>query len=242
MRALIAFGMLALSAAALNAADLQPWMTAKGKQVINEDFSGGAIPAAFKPGKGTWSITDGALKGVEKASDKHQATVSTDIKLTDAIYQFDFKLGAAKMIHFSLNDAKGHVCRVVISSEGFEVTKDGSKTDAGDKAVKLSSVKMQVKRDQWHTMMVETCGKEILARVDDQHYGHGEDSKIAGAKNSLRFPMSADGGFIDNIKVWQATANAAWESKKSTLSFPPAPAPAAAAAKARAAAKKAKKQ
>jgi hypothetical protein len=217
-----------LTVCPLWAADLETWMTTRGKLVVHQDFSGSGLPDGWSAAKGSWSIRDGALLGAERTEDQHQAVISTPIQIEDGVFQFDFKLGGTKNMTFSLNDQKEHLCRVVIYPNGFELRKDGSKKDAADKPESLGRRDVALAPDRWHTMIVEISGKEMLARIDEAHYAFGENSKVARAKASLRFPLSGDAGWIDNIKVWQAGPNAGWTAKKATLT---APAPAKPVAK-----------
>jgi hypothetical protein len=224
------------AAFAAESKDLAPLMTIRGKQVLSDDFSGPSIDSKWKPGKGKWEIKDGALKGVEVATDMHAATIHTPIKQTDGIFQFDFRCDGGKTTHLSLNGAKGHICRVTITPNGFQVRKDGSKTDAADKPALLDSCKVSFEKGKWYTMIVEVSGKEMLARVDDKHFAFGEDAKVATPKEMMGFPAAGDSTSFDNVKVWEATANPEWAKTKEKLKADhpekmAAPRPAAAAAK-----------
>jgi hypothetical protein len=202
---------------AADAKDPQPLMTVRGKQVLADDFSGPSVDPKWKAAKGKWEVVDGALKGVELASDMHPAAIHTPVKLADGVFQFDFRLDGAKTTHLSLNAAKGHVCRVTITPAGFQVRKDGSKTDEADKGVLLDSCKMPFEKGKWYTMLVEVSGKEILARVDDRHFAFGADEKVATAKAMLGFPVAGDAACFDNVKVWEATPNPDWAKTKERL-------------------------
>jgi hypothetical protein len=226
----------AVPAFAAESKDMEAMMCTRGKQVLSEDFSGPSLDSKWKPAKGKWEIKDGALKGVEVAADMHAAVIHTPIKQTDGIYQFDFRFDGGKQTHLSLNGAKGHICRVTITPNGFQVRKDGAKNDEKDKGVLLDSCKMNLEKGKWYTMIVETSGKEILARVDDKHFAFGADDKVANEKQMLGFPVTGDSVCIDNVKVWEATPNPAWAKTKEKLSADhpekmPTPKPAAAAAK-----------
>jgi hypothetical protein len=224
--------------------DIEPLMTKRGKQLVSEDFSASSIPSAYKMEKGTWSIVGGALKGVEKASDMHPATFRIDLKQPESeIFQFDFKMDGGTGTALSLNGAGGHVVRVKIAANGFNITKDGSKTDTSDKGEMLDSCKMDFEKGQWYTMIVEISGKEIIARVDDKHYAFGENAKVGTAKTNFGFPSSGDATYFDNVKVWEGQPNPDWSSIKAKLSADhPEKAPAAAAGKAGAAKGKAAKK
>lgn len=207
----------ALSSFAAETKDMDTLLTTRGKQVMSDDFSKPSLDSKWKPAKGKWEIKDGALKGTELASDMHPAVIHAPIAQTDGVYQFDFCFEGGKATHLSLNGAKGHICRVIISPTGFQVRKDGSKTDEKDKGVLLDSCKMNFEKGKWYTMIVETSGKEVLARVDDKHFAFGEDDKVASPKAMFGFPVSGDSVCIDNVKVWEATPNSKWAATKEKL-------------------------
>lgn len=197
--------------------DMSPLMTVRGKQLLADDFSSPTLDSKWKVAKGKWEVVDGALKGVEVAADMHAAAIRTDLKHTNAIYQFDFRFDGGKTAHLSINGGKGHICRVTITPEGFQVRKDGTKESAEDKAVLLDSCKMSFEKGKWYTMLVEVQGKEILARVDDKHFAFGQDAKVESAKTNFGFPAAGDATCFDNVKVWEATANPEWEKTREKL-------------------------
>ncbi|QOV87809.1 LamG domain-containing protein [Humisphaera borealis] len=239
-----AASVLALSPVAVFAdevKDMPTLLATRGKQVLADDFSSPTMDAKWKPAKGKWDIKDGALHGVEVASDMHAAAIRTDLKHGNAVYQFDFKFENGKVIHLSINGAKGHICRVTISPDGFQVRKDGSKTDTTDKPALLDSCKMAFEQGKRYTMVVECVGNEMIARVDDAHFAFGSDAKVASEKTNFGFPISGEGS-IDNVRVWEASANPDWAKTKEKLTseHPPKMAPAVPARKPAAAAPKGK--
>lgn len=216
-RLILACCLMSSAAFASEPKEMTPLLAVRGKQILADDFSGPSLDSRWTTAKGKWQIKDGVLTGVEVASDMHAATLRTDLKHTDAVYQFDFSFAPeGKTIHFSLNGAPGHLCRVSISPGGFQVRKDASKKDAADKAVLLDSCKMTFEPGKTYTMLVECVGGEIVARVDDKHFAFGEDAKVSKEKTNFGFPI-AGAGSIDNVKVWEATANPEWAKTKAKL-------------------------
>ena len=223
--------------------DMPTLLAVRGKQVLADNFSSPSLDSKWKPAKGKWDIKDGALHGVEVAADMHAAAIRTDLKHNDAVYQFDFKFDNGKTMHLSINGAKGHICRVTITPDGFQVRKDGSKTDTTDKPALLDSCKMTFEQGKAYSMVVECVGNEMLARVDEKHFAFGSDAKVSSDKTNIGFPISGE-GCIDNVKVWEAKANPDWAATKVKLTAEhpekmqparPARKPEAAAAKANAA-------
>ena len=151
------------------------------------------------------------------ASDMHAAAVRTQLAHADAIYQFDVRFDGGKGVHLSVNGAKGHLFRVTLTPAGFQVRKDGSKTDEADKPALLDSCKMTFEPGKWYTMVVEACGNEVLARADERHFAFGADAKLASAKTNFGFPVTGDAVSIDNVRVWEATPSPAWPAAKEKL-------------------------
>jgi len=199
------------------AGDLTPVMTKRGKLLLSEDFAGGSIPSEWKVGKGTWEVKDGALKGREVAADQHAATIRRPLDLKNAIFQFSFKFDGGKTTHLSLNDSKGHVCRVTISEQGFQVRKDKPSKASDEKAELLASSQVPFKAGEWYTMLIELSGNELLAQVNDAHHAFGSAPGLERPKTNFGFPAAGDGIWFDNVKVWEAETNPAWPTAKAKL-------------------------
>jgi len=216
------FGLAPCAVAASETPEIRTLMTIKGKELMADNFSSATLDGRWKTAKGKWAIKDGVLHGTEVAADMHAASIRTDLAHTDAIYQFDFRFDQGKVIHLSINGAKGHICRVTISPNGFVLKKDGSKQDAADKPVVLDSCRFAFEHGKTYTMVVEVLGSEVLARLDDKQYGLGGDQKLKSAKTNFGFPISGEGS-IDNLKVWEAKPNSDWPKirEKLTAEHPP---------------------
>jgi hypothetical protein len=204
-------------ATVLQAEDLKPQMCERGKLLLSEDFTTGPLGADWRALKGKWEIADGALKGAELPADNHAAVLGRDLKCRNIVAQFDFKFTGAKSMAFSLNFAKGHVCRVTITLAGFTVAKDKAGKNSDDKGAKLDAVKCTFAPGEWHTMLVEVCGKEMLACVDGKLTGFGAHDGIDVDKTSVRFPVAGDSVSIKNVRIWEAQPASGWEAAKKKL-------------------------
>jgi len=202
------------------AAELEAVMGEKGKLLVNDDFTGSSLDPAWKKLKGKWELTDGALKGVELKSDNHPAVIRRDLNAKDLIAQFSFKFDGGKQTSFSLNNEKGHVCRVVIKPDGFTLMKDADKK-AGTKGVMLASRKVDIKPGEWHTMLVEVVGNEMLASLDGgkgkEHLAFGSNPAVNVPKTNFGFPASGEGVSFRNVKVWEASPKKDWDERKKQL-------------------------
>src|SRR5262245_27299197 len=196
--------------------DPETLMTTRGKQVFKDDFSGASISPGWAVQAGKFALKDGALTAVPSGDD--HGTLRHEIALRDAVVQFDFKVGRGGILHVTLNGVNGHgdhIVRVMISEKGFELRKDGSKTDTSDTHKVLDRAVMELADGRWHTMVVEITGRQALARVGDKHV-LGSDPKIERPKGSLGFPMGGD-ALVDNVAVWEATPNPQWPAAKAKL-------------------------
>ena len=99
---------------------LAPLMTEPAESLVNDTFAT-SLPKAWRGAKGTWVCEGGAVRGLEVAADKHQAVIRRPLAFTNAIITFSFRLDGARQISLSVNDAKEHVCRVIINAKGFTV-------------------------------------------------------------------------------------------------------------------------
>ena len=191
-------------------------MADKGKVLLTDSFSK-ELSADWKPVKGTWAIVDGALKGVEKTEDMHAAVVRRDLKTHDIVAQYSFRFDGGKMTAFSLNDSKGHVCRVTINAAGFSVNRDKPNAKSTEKGAVLDKVAMPFKPGQWYTIVIELCGKNFVASVDDSHIAIGSHDEIDIDKTTLAFPVAGDGVSIKDLTIWEATVKKDWDMTKTKL-------------------------
>lgn len=216
--------LLSLTAVSL-AADPATLMTVRGKSILTDDLKEPELKG-WKVAKGKWEITDGALHGEEVAADKHAGVTRHAAAFKDAVIQYDFKLDGAKGTTLSINDAKEHLCRVVINPAGFTVQKDDRDHDGPDKAVVFQRVATPIKAGEWHTLVIEILGKEMVATLDGQKTGFGENDRIADPKANLGFTVTGQSVSFRNLRIWEAQPNPEWNGTKSKLA---AAAPATAA-------------
>ncbi len=194
-------------------------MCERGKALLSEDFSGSTLPAAWKVAKGKWNVSDGFVKGTEQASDMHAAVLAHELKTHDLIGQISFRLDGAKSMAFSLNNAKGHVSRVTITPAGLALQKDKAGKTSDDKPALLGRVASPIQAGEWHTLLVEVHGKDMVVSID------GGAKALAGShdgidvdKTSLHFPASGDSISIAHVRVWEAGAvKGDWEATKLKL-------------------------
>lgn len=202
---------------------LQTLMTIKGQSLFADDLS--KTSSAWKSAKGNWTIVNGALQGTERASDNHPATYRHNLVFNDAALSVQFKLDSAKQISFSINDATGHLARVVIQPKGFQARKDDHDHEGEDKAAAFNAVKMSLEGNTWFELLIEMKGSEMLARVVDVanpaaksiQASLGEHPALAGAKANIGLTVSGGSAEFRSIAVYSALANPSWSDSKKTL-------------------------
>jgi hypothetical protein len=220
---LLLITLLALTLAQAQSLAPRTLMTTRGAAILTDDLA--KLAKDWKPGKGTWQIVDGALQGTELAADKHPATYRHALNFQDAVIQFDFKLEGAKMVTFSINDATGHVARVVIDAKGFQARKDDHDHEGPDKAVSFNRVNTPITESTWHTMTLEIHGTEMLARLvtDDtmplekMPISFGQHEMIGVAKTNIGFTLAGANASFRNLQVFGALENTTWAATKQKL-------------------------
>ncbi len=213
----LAAGSLGNAAWAADAsAEPKTLLAERGKLIFSDDLN--AAPAKeWHVAKGKWEVVDGAWHAEEIPTDMHPGVVRRQFKFQDVIFQYSFKLDGAKTTTFSINDAKGHLCRVLIRPNGFTVQKDDHDHDGPDKAVLFQNVTTPINAGEWHTLVIELLGKEMLASLDGDKVGFGAHEVIAQEKDNFGFTISGQSASFKNLRAWEATPNKNWEETKAKL-------------------------
>ncbi len=191
-------------------------MTVRGnvlfRDALSEPLANGWVTA-----KGKWEVVDGTIQGTEVPSDQHAAAARHPLKFRNAVIQYSFKLDGAKATHLSLNDAKGHVCRVVITPQDISLRKDDHDKTGPDKAALLQTRKVAIEPGRWHTLLVELQGPEMLARIDDETVAYGSNTGIDVEKTNLGLIVSGASVSLKSLVIWEAQPNAGWAAARAKL-------------------------
>jgi hypothetical protein len=226
-----------LCASAVFAADQQPktLLTQRGKLLLSEDFTKPVVeakliakadpksktPAKYSDGwrarPGKWEIVDGTMKGTELKEDKHGAVARLSFAFKDAVIQYDVRLDGCKQTTFSVNDAKDHVCRVLINPAGFTAQKDDNDHAGPDKALKFGTANLPITPGTWHTVLIEINGEEMVTTIGGKTVA-GAHALIATDKANFGFTVTGDGASVRNLRVWEALPNPQWAKNKKQLS------------------------
>jgi hypothetical protein len=222
-----------------HADDLLPTlMTTRGKPLVEQNFAQ-ALPlfdgksngfaSGFKGWRynaaergGHWEVKDGCFTGAENPAVHHPATASYGFEFNEGIIQCEVRMNDVPLnerknryINVRTTDTKDYVCSIILSQAGFRIQKDDNDHDGPDKPVPLGEKKLPLKLNQWHTVLLEIKGNEMVGTVDGQSLT-GSHPLILTAKHSVMFVMGVEGS-VRNLKAWEALPNTEWEHNKAKL-------------------------
>jgi hypothetical protein len=208
------FGVTTFAADASN--EPKTLLAERGTLLFSDDLN--AAPSKeWRIAKGKWEAVDGAVQGEELPEDKHAGVMRHQLKFQNAIFQYSFKLDGAKQTTLSINDEKEHVCRVLIRPNGFTVQKDDHDHDGPDKAVVFKTIASPIKEGEWHTVVVEILGQEMLASIDGDKVGFGAHELIGTQKANFGLTINGQKASFKNLRVWEALPNKSWAQTKVKL-------------------------
>lgn len=202
--------------AAQPAPEMKTHMAERGKLLLADDFS--QPPGKdWRSAKGKWEIVNGALQGTELKSDNHGAVTRHALPLHNVIIQYSFKLDGARQTTLSINDAKGHCCRLLVNASGFSIQKDSHDHNMKDKAVVLAKRSLPLKPGEWHTVVLEIQGKEMLACLDGTTLAYGEHEAIDVDKTNFGLTVAGESVSFKDLRVWGGMPKKDWDATKTKL-------------------------
>lgn len=222
-----------------HADDLLPTlMTTRGKQLVEQNFEKPLPPFDGKSNGfasgftawrynavergGKWEVKDGCFTGRENPTVHHPATASYGFEFKDMILQCEVRMNDVPMegrpsryINVRTTDTKDYVCSIILNQGGFRIQKDDNDHGGPDKAVPLGEKKMPLGLNEWHKVLFEIKGNEMVGSVDGVSLT-GSHPLITSAKHSVMFVMGVEGS-VRNLKAWEALPNVEWEQNKAKL-------------------------
>jgi len=210
------FTMVGFSISVESTPDSNTKMVAIDKTVFEDSLIKG-FGDGWKTTKGKWDNVDGSIRGSEIKTDMHGAVSRHDASFTDGVVKFNFKLEGTKGISLSLNATKGHICRVAIKPSGFSVVKDSQDKKAGDKAMALASIEIPIKTGEWHSMVLELQGPNMLATLDGKTTIFGSHPAVEKPKANIGFTVSGESASFRDLKVSSGTLSKDWDKTKASL-------------------------
>jgi hypothetical protein len=220
-------------------------MTTRGELLASEDFAKPLAPITGKPvgfasgftgwrynagpatGKsGMWKLIDGTFKGIESPEAHHPATASFGIQYKDAIIQCEVRLDDApaegrlyRSLFVKATDAKDYVCALNVGAGGlnalaYDNSRIDPKTKQREKFPPLRAAST-VKLGEWHTVVLEIKGEELVATLDDKSVTLS--SPLIGAdKHSVMIGVGTEASFR-NLRIWKALPNPEWVKNKALI-------------------------
>ncbi|MCP5541928.1 MAG: hypothetical protein H7A53_04705 [Akkermansiaceae bacterium] len=185
----------------LSVLSILPLVSRAEGPVASDDFSGSALSEKWNVAKGAWTITDGKLKGVELASDKHAAVATYVAPHTNSKVKLSFQLAGSDGFHLSFNHEKGHLFRVIVTSKDATLTTDKDKKDPASKAVQLCKVEGAFEQGKTYTVTCETKGDSVTAEFDNGVKLSGSDPSLATKKTGYRLVVKGEGVLFDDFAV-----------------------------------------
>lgn len=186
----------------------EPVMAKPGKVLYHSSLS--EQDEGWRAAHGDWKSGEEGLSGIERAADDHAAVFKRALNFTTAIIEFDFMLGETKGASFGIDDSSDHVCRVSLSSDGFQARKDDHDHEGPDVAKPFNRIETELETDEWHTVRIEILGEEMLAQIG-RDISLGADPLLAGEKTKCGFVVSGDTARFRNLTIWEALPNEEWE-------------------------------
>jgi hypothetical protein len=191
-------------------------MLAPGKLLVSDELAG-PLGKDWKANKGKWEAADGGVRGTEKKEDMHGAVARRPVAMKDVILSYSLKLDGAQQTTLSFNDAQGHVCRVLVRPAGLTVRKDAHDKVNGT-AADLDTVAVAIKPGEWHTLVVELRGPDILATLDGKHTAFGSHAGIDLSKTNFGLTVAGGSACFKGLRVWESAGPAKdWEATKAKL-------------------------
>jgi hypothetical protein len=186
---------------------LTPLLLFLAADLLNDPFAGTALAKEWTVAKGDWKIVDGKLKGVEIPADKHAAVVRRNVKFTDGVIRYAVMLAGARAAHLSINGAKGHICRLILTPASVELRKDKANAKSGDKPVRLAHQVASFTPGAWYHVEVSLKGRTMAARVAPGAGKaalvalSGDHDGIAVEKTNIGFPVMGSSAWFDDVRV-----------------------------------------
>lgn len=220
-------------------------MTTRGKLLASEDFTKSLAPLTGKPvgfasgfsgwrynaaspgGKsGRWELSDGSFKGMETPGANHPATASFGIRYTDAIIQCEVRLNDVpadgrkyRSIAIKATDTKDYVISFSMGpGAGFLTPYDAEQINPATKqrmTSKASRIVRANKLDEWHTLVLEIKGDEVVGTLDGKS-ATASNPLIAAEKHSVMLVASTEANFR-NFRIWEALPNPKWPENRAAL-------------------------
>jgi len=157
-------------------------------------------------------VAGGVLRASEKSGDGRLGLFSREQPMQDAAIQIDFKFDSARGINISVNPSpgelkkRGHLFSVMITRAMWNITEHNDKADRNSQSNVLVSAPEKFEPGQWYTLLLETKGAEVVARVEGKKPLRASSEDFRVKKPGLEFRVAGRDNeeiSFDNLRVWE---------------------------------------
>lgn len=192
-----------MSAFAEKNTTIKPKLSPLSMPTVTQTFEA-ALAEPMAAVKGEWKVIDGILTGRELEADKHAAVLNFQKKNRNSVVRFSFKVdGSTRGFNFSLNHARGHLFRVIVTPTALTVNLDKDKNNPDSKSVVLGMAKGKFDQGKWYTMQVEMQGDKVVAQTDNGLTVEATHATLDTDKPNYRFVMKGDSLSLDDLQIWE---------------------------------------
>ncbi len=163
----------------------------KGKVLLEETFTGEALPKDWTANTGKLRVTEGSLRASELAKDMHAGAFRYRLPVQDVAVQLDFRFDGARMMNLGFDPApgelkkKGHLYSVILTPDSWQLTEHVDKANPASKNKVLA--------------------KEGLARMFLHAWRLAFRHPSSGATVALEAPLPAElAGYLQTLEQGEA--------------------------------------
>ena len=217
---------LAMLPGASPAAELKHHMTQPGRLLLEIDPAKPLSEQWRKP-KGKWETADGHVVGQHLKTEAHGAVMEHPLTPGNFVISCQVKVGPRS--HYgslAIEGAAVHILRVAFALKGeISLLRPVPKT-ATMQERKVGPKKMDKRAypfppDEWHSLLIEILGSEVLVNVDGREFLYAADPQFAEPKNGISLNANGpDPVHFKDLRVYEAKPAPEWESIRGKFAQP----------------------
>ncbi len=184
----------------------------KGKVLLEESFTGEALPKDWSVNTGKLRASEGSLRASELAKDMHAGAFRYRLPVQDVAVQLDFRFEGARMMNLGFDPTpgelkkKGHLYSVIITPSSWQLTEHVDKANPQSKNKVLAKANVTFEKGQWYTLLLENKGEQVIVQVAGKEPLKASAPDFKVKKPGLVFRVGGKDGdeiALDNVKVWE---------------------------------------
>lgn len=184
----------------------------KGRLLLEETFDADTLPKGWSVKSGAVRVADGALHASRKKDAGRLCLFNCVQPMQDAAIQINFKFSGRGGINVSVNPSPGelkkhgHLFSVMITQATWNITEHNDKSDPNSRSKALVSAPEKFEPGQWYTLLLETRGNDVVARVEDKRALRASSKDFRVKKPGIEFRVAGRDNeevSFDNLLVWE---------------------------------------